>query len=34
LGATAFGIFLRTLRDYLEASDDPKVKAAGFGIAR
>ncbi len=34
LGATAFGVFLRTLRDYLEASDDPKVKAAGFGIAR
>jgi hypothetical protein len=34
LGSTAFGIFLRTLRDYLEASDDPKVQAAGFGIAR
>jgi len=34
LGGTAFGIFVRTLRDYLEASDDPKVKAAGFGIAR
>ncbi len=34
LGATAFGVFLRTLRDHLEASDDPKIKAAGFGIAR
>jgi hypothetical protein len=34
LGSTGFGIFLRTLRDRLEASDDPKVKAAGFGIAR
>jgi hypothetical protein len=34
LGSTALGVFLRTLRDRFEASDDPKVKAAAPGIAR
>ena len=34
LSDTALGVFMRRLRDALEASDDPKVKAAGFGIAR
>jgi len=34
LGSTALGVFLRTLRDRMEASDDPKTKAAALGIAR
>lgn len=33
-GETALGVFLRRLRDTLEASDDPSMKAEGFGIAR
>jgi hypothetical protein len=28
------GVLLRTLRDRMDASDDPKVKAAAAGIAR
>ena len=34
LGSTALGVMLRRLRDALEASDDPQIKALGFGIAR
>lgn len=34
LGETAFGAFLRKLRDRMDASEDPKTKAAAFGIAR
>jgi hypothetical protein len=34
LGSTALGVFLRALRDRMEASADPQVKAAAFGIAR
>jgi hypothetical protein len=34
LSETAFGRLVRDLRDAMEASDDPKVKAAAFGIAR
>lgn len=34
LASTAFGVLLRTLRDRMGASDDPKVKAAAAGIAR
>ena len=34
LGSTGLGVLLRTLRDRMDASDDPKVKAAAAGIAR
>jgi hypothetical protein len=34
LGSTALGIMIRKVRDTLEASDDPKLKAIAFGIAR
>ena len=34
LGSTALGVLLRTLRDRMDASDDPKIKAAAAGIAR
>lgn len=34
LGSTALGIFLRTLKERLEASEDPALKAVAFGIAR
>jgi hypothetical protein len=34
LGETALGVLLRKLKDRMEASDDPKTKAAAFGIAR
>jgi len=34
LGSTALGIVMRTLRDRMEASDDPKIKAAAPGMAR
>ena len=34
LGETAFGVLLRRLRDAMDASDDPAVKGAAFGIAR
>lgn len=34
LGETAFGVLLRRLRDAMDASDDPQVKGAAFGIAR
>lgn len=34
LGTTAFGAFLRKLRDVMDKSEDPKTKAAAFGIAR
>jgi hypothetical protein len=34
LGETALGVFLRQLKDRMEASDDPKIKAGAFGIAR
>lgn len=34
LASTALGVLLRTLRDRMDASDDPKVKAAAAGIAR
>lgn len=34
LGSTALGVFLRELRDRMEASADPQIKAGGFGIAR
>lgn len=33
-GSTALGVFMRTLRERMEASDDPKVKAGGAGISR
>ncbi len=32
--ATAAGQVLRRVRDRLDASDDPKCKAAAFGVAR
>ena len=31
---TAMGQLLRRVRDRLEASDDPRWKAAAFGVAR
>jgi hypothetical protein len=34
LGSTALGVFMRALRDRMDASTDPKVKAAALGIAR
>lgn len=34
LGSTALGVLLRTLRDRMEASADPKIKAAAAGMAR
>jgi hypothetical protein len=34
LGSTALGIMIRRLHDVMDASTDPKVKAAAFGIAR
>ena len=34
LGETALGVLMRRLRDVMEASDDPKIKAGAFGIAR
>lgn len=34
LGSTALGIMLRRLRDAMNASEDPAIKAAAFGIAR
>jgi hypothetical protein len=34
LGRTALGAFLRSLRDRMDASDDPQIKAGAFGIAR
>jgi hypothetical protein len=34
LGGTALGAFLRELKAAMESSDDPKTKAAAFGIAR
>ena len=34
LRSTALGIMIRALRDAMDASDDPKVKAVAFGIAR
>jgi hypothetical protein len=33
-GETAAGQLLRRLRDRLDASDDPRWKAAAFGVAR
>ena len=33
-GETAVGQLLRRVRDRLDASDDPKWKAAAFGVAR
>jgi hypothetical protein len=33
-GETAIGQLLRRVRDRLDASDDPKWKAAAFGVAR
>ena len=33
-GETAMGQLLRRVRDRLDASDDPRAKAAAFGIAR
>jgi hypothetical protein len=33
-GETAAGQLLRRVRDRLDASDDPKWKAAAFGVAR
>jgi hypothetical protein len=33
-GETAAGRLLRRVRDRMDASDDPRVKAAAFGIAR
>jgi hypothetical protein len=33
-GTTAIGQLLRRVRDRLDASDDPKWKAAAFGVAR
>jgi hypothetical protein len=34
LGSTALGVFMRALRERMEASDDPKVKAGAAGMAR
>jgi len=34
LGSTALGIIVRKVREVMEASDDPDLKAAAFGIAR
>ena len=34
LGSTALGVMIRKLRDVMDASDDPKVKAVAFGLAR
>jgi len=34
LGSTALGIAIRKVREVMEASDDAKLKAAAFGIAR
>ena len=34
LGSTALGAFLRKLKEHMEASSDPKIKAGAFGIAR
>ena len=34
LGSTALGVMIRRVRDVMDASDDPKTKAAAFGIAR
>jgi hypothetical protein len=34
LASTALGVLMRTLRDRMEASDDPKFKAAAAGMAR
>lgn len=33
-GETATGHLLRRVKDRMEASDDPRIKAAAFGIAR
>ena len=33
-GTTAVGQLLRRVRDRLDASDDPRWKAAAFGVAR
>jgi hypothetical protein len=33
-GETAVGTLIRRVRDRLDASDDPRMKAAAFGIAR
>ena len=33
-GETAAGRLLRAVRDRLDASDDPRWKAAAFGVAR
>ena len=34
LGETAAGHVLRRVRDRLDASEDPRWKAAAFGVAR
>jgi hypothetical protein len=34
LGSTALGLMLRNIRDAMESSDDPQLKAAASGIAR
>jgi len=34
LGETALGYMLRRIREVMEASNDPKIKAGAFGIAR
>lgn len=34
LGSTALGVMVRKIRETLEASDDPKLKAIAFGISR
>jgi hypothetical protein len=34
LGSTALGVMMRKVRDTLETSTDPKLKAVAFGIAR
>ena len=34
LGSTALGLMVRKVREVLEASEDPKLNAAAFGIAR
>jgi hypothetical protein len=34
LGSTALGVMIRKVRDVMDASDDPKVKAVAFGLAR
>ena len=34
LGSTALGIMMRKVREAMESSDDPKLKAAAFGISR